>query len=90
MTEKCRVKVYTTNICGYCRAAKRLLEQRNIPYEEINLSNDHELRQEMIAKTGWRTVPLIQIDDELVGGYTELVALDKGGELAPYQEDSSS
>ena len=88
MTEKFRVRVYTTNICGYCRAAKRLLEQRGIPFEEINLSNDPVLRQKLVDQTGWRTVPLIQIDDELVGGFTELVALDKAGELTAYQEGS--
>lgn len=76
-----RVKVYTTQMCPYCVQAKRLLGERSIPYDEIDVSNDVALRDEMIQRTGGkRTVPQIFIDDTHVGGYTELRALaDRGG-----------
>lgn len=69
-----RVVLYSTSFCGYCVAAKRLLERDGIPYEEIDLSRDPERRMEVVAETGWRTMPLILIDGELLGGYDQLVA----------------
>jgi glutaredoxin 3 len=76
-----RVTIYTTEYCPYCVQAKRLLEQRAIPYEEIDVGADVALRTEMVAKSeGRRTVPQIFIDGEGIGGYTELRALaDRGG-----------
>ncbi len=75
-----RVTVYTTQMCPYCVQAKRLLGERAIPYDEIDVSDD-TLREEMVRKAGGkRTVPQIFIDGAHVGGYTELRALaDKGG-----------
>lgn len=75
-----RVTVYTTQMCPYCVQAKRLLGERSIPYDEIDVSDDG-LREEMVRKAGGkRTVPQIFIDGAHVGGYTELRALaDKGG-----------
>jgi glutaredoxin 3 len=76
-----RVTVYTTQVCPYCVQAKRLLGERSIPYDEIDVSSDAGLRDEMIQRAGGkRTVPQIFIDGEHVGGYTELRALaDRGG-----------
>ena len=76
-----RVTVYTTQMCPYCVQAKRLLGERSIPYDEIDVGNDVGLRDEMIKRAGGkRTVPQIFIDDAHVGGYTELRALaDRGG-----------
>ena len=76
-----RVTVYTTQMCPYCVQAKRLLGERSIPYEEIDVGNDVGLRDEMIERAGGkRTVPQIFIDGAHVGGYTELRALaDRGG-----------
>lgn len=73
--------VYTTQVCPYCVQAKRLLGERSIPYDEIDVSSDAALRDEMIQRAGGkRTVPQIFIDGEHVGGYTELRALaDRGG-----------
>ena len=76
-----RVKVYTGDFCGYCRAAKRLLDARSVPYEEINVSKIPGAREALVERTGWRTIPVIEIDDELVGGYTELVGVDRAGGL---------
>ena len=83
MTEKTpRVLLYSTSFCGYCVAAKRMLERDGIPFEEIDLSNQPDLRNELVAKTGWRTMPLILIDGDLLGGYTELMARRSGQGLA--------
>ncbi len=75
------VSVYTTNYCGYCVAAKNLLKAKDIPYQEIDVSNDPAMRQELVQRTGRRTVPQIFIGDESIGGFTELKALSDKGQL---------
>ncbi len=78
-----RVTVYTTQFCPYCVQAKRLLGERAIPYDEIDVSDDEATREEMIERAGGkRTVPQIFIDGSHVGGYTELRALADAGGLA--------
>ena len=67
-----RVILYTSQYCGYCRAAKSLLERSGIPFEEIDLTNTPEKQMELREQTGHTTVPIIMLDDELIGGYTEL------------------
>jgi glutaredoxin 3 len=76
------VDVYTTRTCGYCFAAKRLLAARSIPYREVDVSSDDAKRAWLVEATGQRTVPQIFIGGESIGGYDELAALDKAGELA--------
>jgi glutaredoxin 3 len=76
------VRIYTTTYCGYCFAAKRLLANRGIAYQEIDVTGDHEARAWLVQATGRRTVPQIFIGTEAIGGYTELKALDRGGRLA--------
>ena len=76
-----RVKVYSTRICGYCVAAKRLLDKKGIAYEEIDVTTDHEKRNWLVSATGQRTVPQIFIDDDSIGGFEELSALNDSGEL---------
>ena len=76
------VTVYMGPMCAFCDATKRLLTKKNIPYKEINIALDDERREEMIKKSnGKRTIPLIFIEDYHVGGYVELRALEKKGEL---------
>jgi glutaredoxin 3 len=75
------VKIYTTPICGYCVMAKRLLDKRGVAYEEINAAGQTDLRDWLIETTGQRTVPQIFIHDQAIGGFTELNALDRRGEL---------
>ncbi len=78
-----RVTVYTTQMCPYCVQAKRLLGERSIPYDEIDVGGDDALRDAMIECAGGkRTVPQIFIDGNHVGGYTELRALADAGGLA--------
>ena len=76
------VTVYMGPMCGYCDAAKRLLNKKNIPYKEINIALDEAKREEMLKKSnGKRTIPQIFIEDYHVGGYEELRALENKGEL---------
>ena len=76
------VIVYMGPMCAFCYAAKRLLTKKNIPYKEINVALDENKREEMLKKSnGKRTIPQIFIEDFHVGGYEELRALEKKGEL---------
>jgi glutaredoxin 3 len=75
------VIVYSTDPCPYCTMAKALLDKRGVAYEEITLARDPAGRDELVEKTGMYTFPQILIDGTLVGGFTELKAADKSGEL---------
>ncbi len=76
------VRVYTTAICPYCFAAKRLLGSLDIPFEEISLDGRPEERLALSEKHGgWRTVPMIFIGERMIGGYNELKELARSGEL---------
>ena len=71
MTKK--VMVYSTNYCPFCDKAKDLLQQHKIPYIAIDVTDDEEMRAELIKKSGGqRTVPQIFADDEHIGGFTDL------------------
>ncbi|MGV8920382.1 MAG: glutaredoxin 3 [Pseudomonas sp.] len=78
MTE---VTLFTTSTCPYCRNAKALLTSKNITYKELNVERDMDLRREMIALSGRRTVPQIFIGNHHVGGFDDLAKLDRQGEL---------
>jgi len=75
------VTIFTTNFCPYCVRAKRLLDHKGVPYTEIDVSSDEELRERMVAESGRRTVPQIFIAGRPVGGFEELQALEDRGEL---------
>jgi glutaredoxin 3 len=82
-TEMKPVTIYTTPSCGYCFAAKRLLGERGVTYQEIDASSA-SVRQAMIQRAGGRrTVPQIFVGETHVGGYDDLSALDRTGKLAP-------
>ena len=66
--------------------AKRLLEARGIPFAEFDLDTDDALRDEIVRRTGCRTVPQIFIDGRPIGGFVELAALDASGELLELRE----
>ncbi len=76
-----RVRVYTTEPCGFCRTAKALLAARRIPYEEINLAKDPSGRAKLAELTGMMTFPQVIIDGKPIGGYQELVRADRAGDL---------
>lgn len=75
------VIIYTTPFCGYCSAAKRLLDDKGVSYREIDVLRDPERRSEMLARARRRTVPQIFIGERHVGGYHELSSLEGRGEL---------
>ena len=76
--------MYCTGACPYCRMAERLLESRGVGnIEKIRIDLAPAMREEMIARTGRRTVPQIYIGDTHVGGFDDLAALDAAGGLDP-------
>jgi glutaredoxin 3 len=76
--------IYTTRACPYCQAAKRLLTQKNAPFQEISVDGDPAGRQTMSERAGGRTsVPQIFIDGRHIGGCDDLYELDGAGGLAP-------
>jgi glutaredoxin 3 len=76
-----KVTIFTARWCGYCTRAKALLDGKGIPYEEVDLNDDPSFRQRLYDLTGGWTIPQILIDDEPIGGYTELWRLDRSGSL---------
>lgn len=75
------VTVYTSSFCGYCMRVKALLDARGIEYTEINIEDGPELRQQMAARSGRRSVPQVFMGDRHIGGSEELAALARSGEL---------
>jgi glutaredoxin 3 len=79
-----RVEIFTTPWCSYCLAAKRLLVQKGVAFEETDVSGDITLRREMVQRAAGRhTVPQIFINGRHIGGSDELHALDRAGKLDP-------
>lgn len=76
-----RVQIYTTDYCTYCTAAKRLFQRKNVAFEEVDVTHDHEKRDWLVKTTGQRTVPQIFIEGEPYGGFSDVSALDQKGEL---------
>jgi glutaredoxin 3 len=85
--DKPAVRIYTTRICPHCIRAKFLLHRRSIPYEEVDVSGNAEMRAWLVQATGGlRTVPVIFIHDRPIGGSAELHQLDREGRLMPMVE----
>ncbi len=79
-----KVVMYSTAVCPYCQRAEMLLKQRGVTeIEKIRIDLDPAQRDDMIAKTGRRTVPQIFIGERHVGGFDDLSALDRDGGLVP-------
>jgi glutaredoxin 3 len=75
--------MYSTRYCGFCVAARKLLQRRGYVFEDVDLSHDIPLRHQISKQAGnYRTVPMIFIDEQFIGGYEELAALDRNGELS--------
>jgi glutaredoxin 3 len=78
------VEIYTSPLCGFCHAAKRLLTQKGISFAEVDVLANPDRKPEMIQRAnGARTVPQIFVGDTHVGGCDELYALDRAGKLDP-------
>jgi glutaredoxin 3 len=78
---KARVIVYSQPFCGYCTAAKRLLDRKGVAYTEVDVMLDPGKRAEMIERSGRQTVPQIFFGERHIGGFDELNALDRSGGL---------
>lgn len=76
-----RILVYTTSWCPYCHLAKRLLDSKGVEYEEIDVESEPGLRAEVARRSGRTTVPQTFVDDEPLGGFDDLAALDGQGRL---------
>ena len=81
--------MYATGWCGYCARARALLESKNVELEEIDVDARPELRAEMMARSGRRTVPQIFIGETHVGGCDDLMALEESGGLDPLLKQGS-
>jgi len=79
-----KIEIYTTSICPFCHAAKKLLNEKGVDFSEISLSKEPHLRDRMIERAyGARTVPQIFIDNAHIGGCDDLYALNAKGDLDP-------
>jgi glutaredoxin 3 len=77
-----RVMMYSTGVCPYCQMAERLLRARGVSeIEKVRVDLEPQRREEMMSRTGRRTVPQIYVGDRHVGGYDDLAALDRAGGL---------
>lgn len=73
--------IYTQALCGYCSAARALLDDKGVDYQEIDVTLRNDRRKEMMSRSGRRTLPQIFIGERHIGGYDALAALDQSGEL---------
>ena len=77
-----KITLYSTQTCGFCRAAKSLLDDKGISYKEIDVSSDLELRGQMMTKAnGRRSVPQIFINDAHLGDFSDVYSLQQSGTL---------
>ena len=78
------IRMYSTAVCPYCQRAEMLLKSKGVAeIEKIRIDLDPARRDEMMTKTGRRTVPQIYIGEVHVGGFDDLAALDRAGKLDP-------
>jgi glutaredoxin 3 len=84
MTSSADVKIYTTKVCPYCNSAKSLFRSLHQEYEEIGLDANPDLRAQLSEENGgWRTVPMIFINGKFMGGFDDVNALHRKGQLLP-------
>jgi len=77
------ITVYTSATCGYCVAAKNFLRSRGLEWKEVRIDLDPEERARMVERTRRTSVPQIFIGDTHVGGYDDMMALQRAGRLEP-------
>ena len=75
------IKIYSTSWCAPCAAAKKMLTELNYTYTEIDIEEEGINREELMKLTGGRTVPQIIINDKVIGGFDQLLALNQSGAL---------
>ncbi|MDX1505844.1 MAG: glutaredoxin 3 [Spongiibacter sp.] len=75
------VKIFTTRFCPFCVRAKQLLDRKGVAYDETAVDGRNDLREDLLKRTGRRTVPQIWVGDTHVGGCDELYTLERSGRL---------
>ncbi len=75
------IKIYTTGSCPSCVLAKEILSAKGAAFQEVNLDGKAEERDELMKRTGMRTVPQIFINGQLIGGCSDMIAMDQKGKL---------
>ena len=75
------IKIYTSNWCSYCVAAKNFFDEHNIKYEEINIENENISRKDLQEISGGYTIPQIFINGKCIGGYDQLMKLYQENKL---------
>jgi len=84
-----QIEMYTTHVCPYCVAAKNLLKSKGLAWNEIFVDTDPARREQMLERSqGRRSVPQIFVNGHHVGGYDDLVAADRSGQLARLLDES--
>lgn len=78
LDESCSIEIYSSRSCGYCHAARALLDTRGYDYVDIDITFDEKRREEMIERSGRRSVPQIFVDSKPIGGYGDLLQLLNG------------
>lgn len=81
MSTQPKIVIYGNETCAHCAAARMLLTKKRLSFDDIKISGDDELSEEMLRLSGSRSVPQIFVNDLLIGGFDELSALDKSGDL---------
>ena len=76
------ITIYSRRFCGYCTAAKSLLESKGYSFEEVNLDENPELALQVMEKSRMRTVPIITVGEQTVGGFRELYSAINSGDFA--------
>jgi glutaredoxin len=75
------ITIYSTSWCGPCASAKRLLKEKGLSYDEVDIEEEGMTREDLFEKTGGRTVPQIVIEGKTIGGYDKLLELESNGML---------
>jgi glutaredoxin 3 len=75
------VTLYTTRFCPYCIRARSLLDNKGVAYRDIAVDNDHQLRREVMTRSGRDTVPQIWIGEHHIGGFDDMLLLERQGRL---------
>jgi len=81
MSDKVKITMYASKYCSYCMAARMLLKKKGVDYDEVLVTDDPALREEMERRSNRTSVPQIFIADQAIGGFDELYELEESGEL---------
>ncbi len=76
-----KIKIYTKDYCSFCQQAKLFFKSKNLPYEEIDLTNKFDEIAALNQQTGFRTLPQIFINGEFIGGYTDMIEKVRQGKV---------